>query len=285
MTQESNLTSARTGLILVLGGTGKTGRRIAERLSKKGVPTRLGSRAGLPRFEWNDASTWDECLAGVEAVYVNYAPDLAVPGATESIEAFVARAKGHGVARLVLLSGRGETEAEACEQIVQRSGIEWTIVRASWFNQNFSEGPFLEMVRAGKITLPAGAIADPFIDVDDIAEVVVAALTEVRHGGEIYEVTGPRLLTFAEVASEIAAASGRAVSYVDLPLRDFTDGLTRSGAPAQMVWLMDYLFTTVLDGRNAYVSDGVERALGRRPKDFREYARAVATTGLWRDVA
>jgi uncharacterized protein YbjT (DUF2867 family) len=224
---------------------------------------------------------WDACLEEVEAVYLNYAPDLAVPGATDSIQNFVNKAKNHGVKRLVLLSGRGEKEAQACERIVQESGVQWTIVRASWFNQNFSEGAFVEMVQSGQITLPAGGTLEPFVDVDDIAEVAVAALTEPGHAGEIYEVTGPRLMTFADVASDLTNVTGRPIEYIQIPHDAFVGHVKESGAPKEVVWLMDYLFSTILDGRNSYVSDGVERALGRTPKDFSSYAEEIAKTGVW----
>lgn len=276
---------AQDGLILVLGGTGKTGRRIAERLKAKGIPTRIGSRSAVPAFDWNNDANWDDCLAGVKAAYINYSPDLAMPGATDSIRAFVDRAKRHGVKRLVLLSGRGEEEAQACERIVQASGIDWTVVRASWFNQNFSEGAFVEMVQAGQITLPAVDTPEPFVDVDDIADVAVAALTEPGHAGEVYEVTGPRLLTFADVAAEISRASGRNIVFVPVPHDAFVAGVAESGAPQDVVWMLDYLFSTVLDGRNAYLTDGVQRALGRAPRDFSDYVRDIAATGVWRAVA
>jgi len=184
-----------------------------------------------------------------------------------------------------LLSGRGEEEAQACERIVQDSGVDWTVVRASWFNQNFSEGAFVEMVQAGQITLPTVDTPEPYVDVDDIADVVVAALTEPGHAGEVYEVTGPRLLTLAEVAAEISRASGRDIAYVPVRHDAFVAGMTASGAPKDVVWLLDYLFSTVLDGRNAYLTDGVQRAIGRPPKDFSDYARAIAATGAWRAVA
>lgn len=266
---------------LVLGATGKTGRRIVAGLEAKGVSVRAGSRSATPSFDWNNEAGWDACLEGVEAVYVNYSPDLAVPGATDAIQAFVDRAKSHGVQRLVLLSGRGEEEAQACERIVQESGLEWTVVRASWFHQNFSEGAFIEMVLAGQITLPVGEITEPFVDVDDIAEVAVTALTESGHHGEVYEVTGPRLMSFTEIADELSQATGREISYVQIPHDAFVGGVRDSGAPKEVVWMMDYLFSTVLDGRNQYLTDGVQRALGRPPKDFADYARETAATGVW----
>ena len=127
-------------LTLVLGGTGKTGRRVIERLRSRGVPARAASRVGDPPFDWGDRSTWGAVLDGVTAAYISYSPDLAIPGATDAIRAFVEQAVEHGVRRLVLLSGRGEEEAQACELIIQRPDIEWTVVRCSWFSQNFSEG-------------------------------------------------------------------------------------------------------------------------------------------------
>ena len=186
---------------------------------------------------------------------------------------------------LVLLSGRGEPDAQACERIVQESGLDWTIVRASWFNQNFSEGDFLPLVLSGEITLPAGHVPEPFVDAEDIAGVAVAALTEAGHNGEVYEVTGPRLMTFYDVASELSRATGRKISFVRVPSDVFLQGFRRAGAPEEMIWLLDYLFSTILDGRNAQICDGVERALGRPPKDFSDFANEIAASGLWSAAA
>lgn len=281
MKDEKNSTTPSNGLTLVLGGTGKTGRRVVERLAGRGVPTRVASRSTDPSFEWGDQSNWGAVLEGVTAAYISYAPDLAIPGATDAIRAFIERAVDQGVERLVLLSGRGEEEAQMCERIVQGAGVRWTVVRASWFNQNFSEGEFLDMVLAGEITLPAGDIGEPFVDADDIADVAVAALTEDRHDGEIYEVTGPRLLTFTEAVAEIAHATGREIRYTQIPPEAFAAGITESGAPDDIAWLLDYLFATVLDGRNAHVCDGVNRALDREPTDFADFARRIAAAGAW----
>ena len=281
MTYQSNAEQ----LTLVIGGTGKTGARVAERLTAMGRKVRIGSRSSAPAFDWDREATWEAALEGVSSIYITYSPDLAMPGATDAIKALVWRARLQGVTRLVLLSGRGETEAQACEEVVQESGLEWTIVRASWFNQNFSEGAFVEMVRNGTITLPAGDTPEPFVDTDDIADVAVAALTEDRHVGEVYEVTGPRLMTFADVAADLSAATGRSIDFVDVPHEAFVDSLAGSGAPDDVVWMLDYLFSTVLDGRNAYLTDGVERALGRKPRHFADYARQVAANGAWRAAA
>lgn len=281
MTNETHTIQKSDGITLVLGGTGKTGRRVAERLKARGIETRIASRSATPSFDWNDPSNWEATLKGVTAVYVSYAPDLAIPGATDSIRRFVDLAESRGVERMVLLSGRGEEEAQACEQVVQATDTEWTIVRASWFMQNFSEGEFLSMVLGGEITLPASDTPEPFIDVNDIADVAVAALTEEGHAYEIYEVTGPRLLTFSDAAREITEAAGHDVQFIPLPRDDFNQAISDSGTPEDIAWLLNYLFETVLDGRNANICDGVERALGRKPLDFREYAKRIAARGVW----
>jgi uncharacterized protein YbjT (DUF2867 family) len=285
MKRQDEHDTLENGLTLVIGGSGKTGRRVVERLKGHGRPVRIGSRSAAPAFDWNNAIGWDACLTDVKAAYITYAPDLAIPGAADSIRAFVEKARASGVERLVLLSGRGEAEAQACEKIVQESELAWTIVRASWFNQNFSEGAFIEMVLSGVIALPAGDTPEPFVDADDIADVAVAALTEPAHAGQVYEVTGPRLMTFADVAAELSRATGREILYRDVPHEAFVAGIKQAGVPKEVAWMLDYLFTTVLDGRNAHLTDGVQRALGRTPRDFADYACDVAASGLWKGVA
>jgi len=273
--------SAESKTTLVLGGTGKTGRRVAERLLARGVPIRIGSRSAEPPFDWDDAATWAPALRGVRAVYIAYAPDLAAPGAADAIRAFTAQAVASGVGRLVLLSGRGEAEAAVSERTVRDSGVEWTVVRCSFFAQNFSEGAFVDSVLAGEIAMPGGNVAEPFVDADDVADVAVAALTEDGHAGKVYELTGPRLLTFAQAAEEISKASGRPVRYVPVAGDDYAILLVAQGVPAELAEFLTALFGEVLDGRNAHLSDGVQRALGRAPRDFADYARAAAASGVW----
>ncbi|WP_066949255.1 NAD(P)H-binding protein [Microtetraspora fusca] len=268
--------------ILVLGGTGKTGRRVVTRLQERDLPVRIGSRSGDPAFDWEDPATWAPALRDVGAVYVSYYPDLAVPGAPEAVGAFARLAVASGARRLVLLSGRGEEEAQAAERALIDSEADWTILRAAWFDQNFSENYLLEPVLAGHVVLPAGDVAEPFVDADDIADVAVAALTEDGHSGQIYELTGPRLLTFADAVAAIAAASDREIGFTRVSPEDYASALAAEGVPGDVIDLLIYLFTTVLDGRNASLGDGVRRALGRSPRDFADYAREAAATGVWK---
>jgi uncharacterized protein YbjT (DUF2867 family) len=268
---------------LVLGGTSKTGRRVVKRLEARGLPVRVGSRSGEPPFDWEDRSTWAPVLEGVGSAYISHYLD-ALPGAAETVGSFAELAVANGVRRQVLLGGRGEPEAERVEAAARDSGAELTILRSTWFAQNFSEGAFLDFVLAGEVTLPAGDTPEPFVDVDDIADVAVAALTEEGHEGEVYELTGPRLLTFEEAVGEIARAANREIRYVPVSMPEFESLLAEQEVPAEYVWLLKYLFTEVLDGRNAHVVDGVRRALGREPRDFADFAREAAATGIWGGV-
>ena len=266
---------------LVLGGTGKTGRRIAERLRAKGVAVRVGARSAETSFDWNDETTWAPVLENVERVYVSYQPDLAVPGAVEAIRRFSALAVGAGIKRLLLLSGRGEDAAQAAERELLASGADWTIIRASWFFENFSEAFLRDAVRSGMVYLPPDAVTEPFVSADDIADVAVLALLDDAHVGKIYELTGPRLLTFAEAVAEIAAAAGRPIGYQSVPLADFVAQMRAEGLPDDYVELIRYLFSSVLDGRNSSLTSDIEHLLMRRPRDFATYARETAATGVW----
>jgi uncharacterized protein YbjT (DUF2867 family) len=268
-------------MTLITGGTGKTGRRVADRLRARQRAVRAGSRSSQPAFDWEDRRTWPKALDGVDAVYLTYYPDLAAPGAVDAIAAFVEMAVSARVRRLVLLSGRGEPEAERCEQVVAASGLEWTVVRASWFNQNFSENYFLDPIVAGHVALPAGPVFVPFVDADDIADVAAAALIEDRHIGHLYEVTGPRPWTFEQAIGEIARATGRDIRYEQVGEDAYAAMLEEAQVPADLAALILYLFRDVLVERNGSLADGVERALGRPPRRFEDYVRDVAATGVW----
>jgi uncharacterized protein YbjT (DUF2867 family) len=268
--------------VLIIGANGKTGARVNHRLAARGIRTRAASRSSEIPFDWTRPETWAAALDGASKAYVTYQPGLAVAGAADAIAGLSRIAYDKGLEQIVLLSGRGETGAQQAEAELQASGVPWTIVRASWFAQNFSEGYLLDGVLAGEVALPAGAVREPFIDVDDIADVAVAALTDERHLGKVYEVTGPRSLTFAGAVVEIAAAAGRPIRYRKISRQDFAAGLRQAEVPDDIVALLGELFTVVLDGRNEQVAHGVEEALGRPARDFDDYARAAAATGVWR---
>ncbi len=268
--------------VLVIGGTGKTGRRVVQKLIDLGQQVRIGSRNAEPSFDWHKPDGWDKALEGMDKVYITFQPDLAVPGALEAIEELTKKAKRNGIMKVVLLSGKGEKEAELCEQVVIHSGLDYTIVRASWFNQNFSESFFLEPVLAGELAMPKPKVQVPYVDADDIADVVVASLMDEKHNGEIYEVTGPRLLTFEDIANEISKATGREIRYTRISMEAYNTIMKDAGLPDDYIWLINYLFNEVLDNEvNSMVSQDIEKVLGRTAKDFSDYALETAASGIW----
>lgn len=268
--------------ILVIGGTGKTGRRVVERLTKQGHHVTVGSRKGTPAFDWEDHSTFAPALKGMNRAYIVYYPDLAVPGAKEAISALTEAAVKAGLEKVVLLSGKGETEAEACEKIVANSGLNYTLVRASWFNQNFSEGPFLDFVLAGQVALPMPEAEIPFVDVDDIADVVTKVLVDDSYNGETITVTGPEKLTFEQAVKILAQGIGREIQYIPISIEEFKGGMKAAGLPDSYVWLFGYLFKEVLGNpHNQEISHDVEKVLGRRATSFEEYTQKNIATGVW----
>jgi uncharacterized protein YbjT (DUF2867 family) len=270
--------------ILVIGATGKTGSRVAARLEAKRLPVRRGSRTSTTPFDWDTPETWAPALTGVRAAYVTYFPDLAFPGAIEKLDSLVETAKDAGVRHLVLLSGRGEHHARLGEDVVRGAGLDFTIVRAAWFAQNFSEGYLHDPVLAGVLPMPGGEIAEPIVDIDDIADVAVAALTEEGHTGKLYEVTGPRLMTFAEMAEQLSQATGRPIRHIPISFDEFHTNIARSGG-AFVADVFTAIARETLDGRNAHTMEGVMQALGRPPRDFADFAHAVARAGAWPSAA
>ncbi|MBB5933091.1 NAD(P)H-binding protein [Streptomyces zagrosensis] len=271
--------------LLVLGGTGKTGRRVVERLTARGLTVRVASRSadgGRTRFVWEDEETWGPALAGVAAVYLVPPGELTSSESARTVQAFAGRAVAAGVRRIVLLSAReGEMLIDG-ERAVRESGVaEWTVLRPSWFAQNFSEDFFYEAIIAGELRLPTGAGREPFIDVEDIADVAVAALTQDGHAGQTYDLAGPRLLTFGDIVAEIAQATGREISYTPLSDEQFTTELTQANVPPEFIAVLNRLFTQIRTGKNDHLSDGVQRALGREPRDISGYIETTAASGVW----
>lgn len=268
--------------ILVIGGTGKTGRKVVEQLKERNQNVRVGSRNESPSFEWEDPASWPKALEGIDKVYIVFYPDLAVPGAYEAIQGLIEAAKKAGVKKAVLLSGKGEKEAERCEQLVANSGLDYTLVRASWFNQNFSESFFLEPVLSGHVALPMPDTKIPFVDTGDIAEVVVEALLNDAHNGKTYEITGPEALTFEEAVDIIAQATERDLKYQAVTQEEYNSMLKDAGVPSDYIWLFDYLFREVLGNpNNQLVTTDVDKILGRKALDFAEFVKNTAETGVW----
>ncbi len=272
----------KTENFLIIGGTGKTGRKVVSHLQKLNKSVKIGSRNAEIPFDWQQPETWDAALKAIDKVYITFQPDLAVPGALQAIETLAKYAKRNNVKKLVLLSGKGEREAELCEQVVIHSGLDYTIVRASWFNQNFSESFLLEPILEGFVALPQAEAKVPYVDTDDIADVAVEVLLNKKHNGKIYELTGGKLLTFEEVIREIADVTLRRITFTSIALPAYVQAMKQQGVPADYIWLIEYLFSEVLGNpNNSEITHDIEKVLGRKSKDFSEYVKETMATGIW----
>lgn len=258
-----------SGLVLVLGGTGNTGRRVTAGLSQMGISFRGVSRTSSPSFDWNKPEGWPAVLDHVKSVYLAYPQELPIQHATKQISAFIDQAQKAGVRHIVLLTGRGEAEGLAQENLLKQSGLHWTVIRSAWFSQNFTEGHFNEWRETGRLTLPEGRASEPFVDIEDLAQVACAALTQAGHNKKIYEVTGPRLISFEEVAADLTQILQKPLTYNPVTHTEYRDQLKAYGVPEDGLDLVDFLFQELLDGRNAYLGDGIQKALGREPTDFK----------------
>ncbi|MCX4783654.1 NAD(P)H-binding protein [Streptomyces sp. NBC_01264] len=273
--------------VLVLGGTGKTGRRVVNQLKERGATVRAASRSGDVRFDWDDAGTWEPALAGVDVAYLVDAQDK--PGvwdADAALRKLSGLAVDSGVRRLVLLQARvsepvGGKSLIAGERAVQESGAEWTVLRPNWFFQNFDEGVLLDGVRAGELSLPAGSGREPFVDAEDVAAVAVEALLEDGHAGQTYELSGARALTLDEAVSEIARATGRDIRYVPVEHQAYVDELVGYDVPADYALFVADLVAQIRDDKNATPTDTVRRVLGREPRDFSDFVKDAAARGVW----
>lgn len=267
---------------LIIGGTGKTGRKVVKSLQLLNQNVRIGSRRADIPFDWEDPKTWDAALEGIDKVYITFQPDLAIPGAFEAISGLVEIAKTKGVQKLVLLSGKGETEAERCEQLVMQSGLDYTIVRANWFSQNFSESFLLEPIKNGHVALPLANIKVPYVDTGDIADVVVESLLHEEHNRQIYQLTGEDLYTFQEVTKMISEATGRDISFTAITLEEYVEAMRSMDLPEGYVWLIEYLFSHVLTNpSNSQVTGDIRKVLKRPARSFTMYVEETAQTDVW----
>lgn len=271
---------------LVLGATGKTGRRIVPRLRLRGVAVRAASRSSATAFDWTDPTGWDAALDGVDAVYV------VAPAAPGPVHPFVARAAAAGVRRLVLLSGRGADswggsgfgrDMLDAEAAVRGSALEWTVLRPSNFFQNFDEELHLAPVLAGDLALPAGTLLEAMTDIDDVADVAATVLAEPgRHAGQVYELTGPRTLDYREAVDMIARATGRTITYTEVPVAGYVAALVARGVPEEVAHHIAAMYGLIERGTLTEPTDGVPTILGRAPRAFEDYVARIAAAGTWR---
>jgi uncharacterized protein YbjT (DUF2867 family) len=277
------MTNAST-TTLVLGGTGKTGARVASRLTGLGHSVRTAARQGADAlFDWDDPATHRTAVQGVDRIYL-VAPVMRT-GFAPQVSAFLDLAESAGVQHITYLSAYGidlaapELALRAVElDLLQRVSVTHSIVRPAWFMQNFSE-TFLKPID-GAITVPSGDGAEAFVDADDIAAVAAATLADPSaHAGAQYAPTGPDRLTMREAADEIGSVIGQAVRHVDVDRRAWVDAVIASGVPTEYGEMLMMLTETIASGRGSRPSDDVYAVTGAPPTSFAEFAQR--TTAAW----
>jgi uncharacterized protein YbjT (DUF2867 family) len=271
---------------LILGGTGKVGRRLAPSLTRAGHVARAASRHGSTRFDWRDAATWPRALAGTDGLFI-VGPGSAADWSPR-LASLLSMARSSGATHAVLLSARGSEllpggAVATAERALQEGPLPWTILRPAHFAQNFTEAMFAPV--GGLITAPVGTGAAPFIDVSDIADVAAAVLTSYAWDGATLDLSGPEAVTFAEAATILAAESGTPVRFADESDASHVARLRASGTPEGYTQWRMALLGGIRRGADAYLSDGVQAVLGRPPTGFREWARREAPTAAWARAA
>lgn len=269
--------------ILVIGSSGKTGSRVFNRLQSKNIAVRPASRSSAIPFDWYNDKTWAKALEGIAKVYITFQPDLAVPASSEIIFRFTQEAQRAGIEKLVLLSGRGEEEAIAAENVIRNCGMQWTIIQASFFMQNFSEGIWADSIQARELVLPEVKAKEPFVDADDIADIAIEALMNDNLNGKVCEVTGPELLSFQEVVSKLSKGLNTEIKFIPVSMEAYKNILKEYLVPDDVTELITYLFTSVLDGRNESVTNDIEQALNRKPTTFDAYIQKSINAGFWQE--
>ena len=271
---------------LILGGTGKVGRRLAVSLSAAGHEPRTASRQAAVRFDWADHSTWAAALAGADGLFI-VGPGSATDW-SPSLAGLLAAADPAGVKHAVLLSARGveflpDGAVALAEQALRHGPLPWTILRPAHFSQNFTEAMFAPS--DGLILAPVGTGREPFIDVRDIADVAAAVLASGGYDGATVDLSGPEAVSFPEAAAILSSVSGTPVRFEDESDRDHVARLRAWGTPEGYIGWRMAMLGGIRRGADAYLSDGVQRVLGRQPAGFREWAQREVPSSAWAQAA
>jgi uncharacterized protein YbjT (DUF2867 family) len=271
---------------LILGGTGKVGRRLTSALIEAGHNPRPASRHTAVRFDWADESTWPTALAGTDGLFI-VGPGSATDWSPRLSRLLVA-AKTAGARHAVLLSARAVEflpggAVDRAEQALRDGPLPWTILRPAHFAQNFTEAMFAP--RDGLIAAPAGTGREPFIDAADIADVAAAVLGRDRYHGTTLDLSGPVAVGFAEAAAALAEAAGMPVRYEDDSDDDHVQRLRAAGTPEGYIeWRMAML-GGIRRGDDAYLSDGVQQVLGRPATSLTAWAAREVPAAAWAPAA
>ncbi len=284
------MTNARSN-VLVLGGTGKTGSRLAATLAKLGLNVRTAARHRADvHFDWDDPTTHRPALQGIDRLYL--VPPVMRVDFADPVAAFLDLAETAGVRHVTYVSAYGtisrwrgaaaigqapaQVALRAVElDLIGRGAMTHSILRPAWFMQNFSE-TFLKPVD-GLITVPTANGSEAFIDVSDIAAAAAETLASPdAHADAAYALTGPEAITVSEAAEIIAEVTGKPMKHYDIDRDMWIQGAVAAGVPAEYGEMLRILTETIASGKGSRPTDNVETVTGAPPIRFADFARRTA---------
>ncbi|KAI1643277.1 NAD(P)-binding protein [Daldinia loculata] len=284
--------TTQSGSVLLLGGTGKVGSRIAPLLHAAGVPFLVASRSGSApdgytgvKFDWEDESTWEPIFSTpISAVHL-VAPRAE---AQDAMKKFVDLALSKGVPRFILLSASIVAEGGPLvgkvhtylRELGEAGKIGWGVLRPTWFQENFlSEHHLSALKKENKIYSSTGSGRIPWISAGDIAAVSFHFLTAPQAPNTDHLILGPELLTYADLAEIFSSVLNRKITHVDLTEPELTSRWASVGLPAEYAAVLASMDTAVRHGSEELTSDAVRATTGRDPRAFRDFVEE--NKGTW----
>ncbi|KAI4244465.1 MAG: hypothetical protein L6R40_002932 [Gallowayella cf. fulva] len=276
--------------ILLTGGTGKTSTRIANFLCTTSFPHILASRSGtLPslypaskaqacKFDWQDESTWAnpwEIYPNIRAVY------LVTPGMIDPlpvVKKFVDMAKSKGTERFVLLTASsiekgGPLGGKVHEWLADSAGVEWCVVRPTWFMENLSESLHLPTIRdESKLYSATNEGKLPWVSAKDIAAVAFGALGDEKSHDCDHVIVGSELLSYDQVAETLSSVLGRKITHVKWTEEQICKRLVDMGLPESYAKMLSAMDTRIAKGEEQIQNHEVETVTGRQPLRFKLFA-------------
>ncbi len=285
--------------ILVLGATGNVGTSLVQYLVEKGESVKAAiyppelekyntpTRVEAVPYDYYKSETHAPALQDVDRIYIISKDTDIEPD--KVLNPFIDKAKAVGVKQIVLMTGMGVERASdklgyrRLEKYVIASGIDYTILRPNWFMQIF-KAPFIlaTIKRHGSISLPAGHGKLSFIDAHDIAAMAAEALTEEKHRGKEYTLTGGEALSFAEGAEIISKVTKRTINYCESSIDELHKVISEMGGYPGPIDQIERMFYTVREGMVASIDMSVHEVLARPPISFEQFVQNNAH--VWQEL-
>ncbi|OAQ39801.1 hypothetical protein A5893_09500 [Pedobacter psychrophilus] len=273
--------------ILITGATGTIGKAVVKHLKAKNASfliasrnpeeaaEKFGSDINVVKFEFEDISTFENAVDGVSKVFLLGPPlryDLA-----DVLMPFLDFLKAKNILEVVYISALGAekmgdtlTFHTIIEEKLKADGFDYTILKPSFFSQNFKNYEWENITQRGITYVTAGEGKVGFIDVDDIGLVASTVLTSTGHSKKIYELTGPELLSYQDAATLLSEVTGKQIVYPNPSIEEYTKALKAAGAPDFIAPYMTSVYSLISDHKVNFLTNNVETITGKKPSLLRD---------------